>query len=62
VQSMDASDTTCSEVRSLRTMVLAQQTDIRDLRATQMVALQIQKRLASDPAYPNVPEEAGSSS
>ncbi|GKE61099.1 hypothetical protein Tco_1511466 [Tanacetum coccineum] len=32
VQSMDASDTTPSEVRALWTMVLAQQTEIRDLR------------------------------
>ncbi|GKC26190.1 hypothetical protein Tco_1033484 [Tanacetum coccineum] len=34
VQSMDASDTTCSEVRALQTTVLAQQSEIRDLRAT----------------------------
>ncbi|GKF64640.1 hypothetical protein Tco_0188088 [Tanacetum coccineum] len=33
VQFMDASDTTCSKVRALRTTVLAQQTEIRDLRA-----------------------------
>ncbi|GJW97087.1 reverse transcriptase domain-containing protein [Tanacetum coccineum] len=33
VQSMDASDTTCSEVRALRTTVLAHQTEIGDLRA-----------------------------
>ncbi|GJS84634.1 hypothetical protein Tco_0751175 [Tanacetum coccineum] len=33
VQSMDASDTTRSEVSVLRTMVLAQQTKIEDLRA-----------------------------
>nr|GFA30386.1 hypothetical protein [Tanacetum cinerariifolium] len=33
VQSIDASDTTRSEVRELQTMVLAQQTEIRDLRA-----------------------------
>ncbi|GKE08940.1 putative reverse transcriptase domain-containing protein [Tanacetum coccineum] len=33
VQSMDASDTACFEVRALRTTVLAQQTEIRDLRA-----------------------------
>ncbi|GKA70953.1 hypothetical protein Tco_0777092, partial [Tanacetum coccineum] len=32
VQSMDASDTACSEVRTLRTTVLAQQTKIGDLR------------------------------
>ncbi|GJS06484.1 hypothetical protein Tco_0363280 [Tanacetum coccineum] len=32
-QAMDASDTTRSEVRALRTTVLAQQTEIRDLRA-----------------------------
>ncbi|GJZ19858.1 hypothetical protein Tco_0556448 [Tanacetum coccineum] len=34
VQSMDASDTTHSEVRALRTTVLAQQTEIGDLRPT----------------------------
>ncbi|GJS62307.1 hypothetical protein Tco_0657091 [Tanacetum coccineum] len=34
VQSMDASDTARSEVRALRTTVLAQQTEIGDLRAT----------------------------
>ncbi|GJT77676.1 putative reverse transcriptase domain-containing protein [Tanacetum coccineum] len=33
VQSMDASDTLGSEVRALQTMVLAHQTEIRDLRA-----------------------------
>ncbi|GKE01157.1 hypothetical protein Tco_1389140, partial [Tanacetum coccineum] len=42
VQSMDASDTTCSK--------------------TQMVELQSQQRPARDPAHPDVPEEAGSSS
>ncbi|GJS48718.1 hypothetical protein Tco_0598839 [Tanacetum coccineum] len=82
VQSMDASDTTRSEVRALRTTVLAQQTEIGDLRAadrrrqaqlaealtllrtlqTQMAALQSQQRPARDPAHPDVPEEAGSSS
>ncbi|GKC25803.1 hypothetical protein Tco_1027953, partial [Tanacetum coccineum] len=36
-QSMDASDTTCSEVTSLRTTVLAQQTEIRDLRAADRI-------------------------
>ncbi|GJZ64009.1 hypothetical protein Tco_0620430, partial [Tanacetum coccineum] len=29
---------------------------------TQMVALQSQQRPASDPTYPDVPEDAGSSS
>ncbi|GJY66269.1 hypothetical protein Tco_0468507 [Tanacetum coccineum] len=33
VQSMDASDTACYEVRALRTTVLAQQTEIRELLA-----------------------------
>ncbi|GKE78892.1 hypothetical protein Tco_1545012, partial [Tanacetum coccineum] len=33
VRSMDASDTTCSEVSSLRTTILAQQIEIGDLRA-----------------------------
>ncbi|GKF06502.1 hypothetical protein Tco_0037170, partial [Tanacetum coccineum] len=32
LKSMDASDTTCSEVRALRTTVLAQQTEIGELR------------------------------
>ncbi|GKG64236.1 hypothetical protein Tco_0651337, partial [Tanacetum coccineum] len=32
-QSMDASDTSRSKVRALRTMILAQQTEIEDLRA-----------------------------
>ncbi|GJV05920.1 hypothetical protein Tco_1343576 [Tanacetum coccineum] len=82
VQSMDASDTARSEVRALRTTVLAQQTEIGDLRAadrrrqtqltealtllrtlqTQMAALQSQQTPARDPAHPDVPEEAGSSS
>ncbi|GKF20697.1 hypothetical protein Tco_0069335 [Tanacetum coccineum] len=82
VQSMDASDTASSEVRALRTTVLAQQTEIGDLQAadhkrqtqltealtllrtlqTQMVALQSQQTSARDPAHPDVPEEAGSSS
>ncbi|GJW99497.1 hypothetical protein Tco_0183411 [Tanacetum coccineum] len=61
-QSIVVSDTACSEVRALRTMVLAQQTRIGDLRATQMVALQSQQRPARDPTHPDVPEEAGSSS
>ncbi|GKD55332.1 hypothetical protein Tco_1288719 [Tanacetum coccineum] len=82
VQSMDASDTTHSEVRALRTMVLVQQTEIGDLWAvdsrrhaqlaealtllrtlqTQMVELQSQQRPVRDPAHPDVPKEAGSSS
>ncbi|GJR24173.1 hypothetical protein Tco_0972700 [Tanacetum coccineum] len=37
VQSMDASDTARSEVRALRTTVLAQQTEIGDLRATDRI-------------------------
>ncbi|GKE50201.1 hypothetical protein Tco_1481459 [Tanacetum coccineum] len=82
VQSMDTSDTTCSEVKALQTTVLAHQTKIEDLRAadrrrqaqltdaltllktlqTQMAALQSQQRPARDPAHPDVPEEADSSS
>ncbi|GKC70211.1 hypothetical protein Tco_1116094 [Tanacetum coccineum] len=82
VQSMDASDTTHSEVSALRTTVLAQQTEIGDLRAadrrrqtqltealtllrtlqTQMAVLQRHQTPARDPAHPEVPEEAGSSS
>ncbi|GJV01651.1 hypothetical protein Tco_1335220 [Tanacetum coccineum] len=61
VQSMDASDMASFEVRALRTTVLAQQTEIGDLR-TQMVALESQQRPVRDPAHPDVPEEAGSSS
>nr|GEZ00106.1 hypothetical protein [Tanacetum cinerariifolium]GEZ00700.1 hypothetical protein [Tanacetum cinerariifolium] len=53
VQSMDARVTTRSEVRALQTMVLAQEIEIRDLRASQ-------QRPARDPAHPDVPEEAGS--
>ncbi|GKB94889.1 hypothetical protein Tco_0981026 [Tanacetum coccineum] len=33
VQSMDASDTACSEVRALQTTILAQQTEIREVQA-----------------------------
>ncbi|GJT58458.1 hypothetical protein Tco_1001991 [Tanacetum coccineum] len=63
VWSMDASDTACSEVMALRTTLLAQQAEIGALRAaTQVTALQSQQRPAKDPAHPDVPEEAGSSS
>ncbi|GJX22695.1 hypothetical protein Tco_0227140, partial [Tanacetum coccineum] len=80
--SMDANDMAYSKVRALQTTVLAQQTEIGDLRAaerrrqtqlrealtmlktlqTQMLALQSQQRPARDPAHPDVPKEAGSSS
>ncbi|GKE65677.1 hypothetical protein Tco_1519838 [Tanacetum coccineum] len=56
VQSMDASDMARSKVSALRTTVLAQQIEIRDLRA--MVALRSQQRPGRDPAHPDVPEEA----
>ncbi|GJZ66764.1 hypothetical protein Tco_0623460 [Tanacetum coccineum] len=82
VQSMDASDMAHSEVRALRTTILAQQTEIGDLRAadhrrqtqltealtllrtlqTQMAVLQSQQTPTRDPAHPDVPDEAGSSS
>ncbi|GKB91714.1 hypothetical protein Tco_0963986, partial [Tanacetum coccineum] len=82
VQSMDDSDTERFKVSVLQTTVLAQQTEIGDLRAadrrrqaqliealtllrtlqTQMAALQSQQTPARDPAHPDIPEEAGSSS
>ncbi|GJT05128.1 putative reverse transcriptase domain-containing protein [Tanacetum coccineum] len=51
---MDASDTAHSEVRALRTTVLAQQTEIAGV-----MALQSQLGPASGPAQPEIPEEAG---
>ncbi|GKF28006.1 hypothetical protein Tco_0094348, partial [Tanacetum coccineum] len=59
VQLIDASDIARSEVSSLRTTVLVQQTKIGDL---QMAALQSQQTPARDPTHPDVPEEASSSS
>ncbi|GJZ71247.1 putative reverse transcriptase domain-containing protein, partial [Tanacetum coccineum] len=59
-QSMDASDTVRSEVRALRTTVLAQQTEMAALRA--VIALQGQQGPASGLAQPEIPKEAGSSS
>ncbi|GJU59673.1 hypothetical protein Tco_1237439, partial [Tanacetum coccineum] len=54
-RSMDASDTARSEVRALRTNVLAQQMEI-------VIALQGQQGPASGPTQPEISEEAGSSS
>ncbi|GKE37016.1 hypothetical protein Tco_1460421 [Tanacetum coccineum] len=51
-----------SEVRALWTTVLALQTEIKDLRATQLAVLQSQQTPARDPTHLDVPEEAGSSS
>nr|GEY49284.1 hypothetical protein [Tanacetum cinerariifolium] len=54
VQSMDASDTARSEVMALHTTMLAHQDDIG--------AFGLQTVHDRDPAHPDVPEEAGSSS
>ncbi|GKE01681.1 hypothetical protein Tco_1389664 [Tanacetum coccineum] len=56
-QSMDASNTVRSEVRALRTTVLAQQTEMAALRA--VTALQGQQGPASGLAQPEIPKEAG---
>ncbi|GKF43678.1 hypothetical protein Tco_0130230 [Tanacetum coccineum] len=71
--SMDASDLVRSEVMSLRTTVLGQQTMIIELQATDrkrqaaitellMTEFERQQGLAKGPAQPDAPEEAGSSS
>ncbi|GJX44709.1 hypothetical protein Tco_0261385 [Tanacetum coccineum] len=61
VQSMDASDTARFEVRALRTTVLAQQTEIEDLRdARERRQFTPHRDTARDLAHPDVPEEAGS--
>ncbi|GJW28751.1 hypothetical protein Tco_0045626 [Tanacetum coccineum] len=69
VGSMGASDLARAEVISLRTTVLAQQSQIRELQSadhrrqtTQMAELQRQQGPAKGPAQPELPEEAGSSS
>ncbi|GJW56564.1 hypothetical protein Tco_0103295, partial [Tanacetum coccineum] len=95
-RSMDASNLACAEVMSLRTTVLAQQSEIRELQSadrsrqtvitkmlvadherqvqlakvlklvkrlqTQVAELQRQQGPAKDPAQPELPKEAGSSS
>ncbi|GJZ70697.1 hypothetical protein Tco_0634548 [Tanacetum coccineum] len=68
-QSMDAYDQVCSEGISLQTTVMAQQFEIVELHAadlkslkTQMIELQRQQGPAKDPAEPELPEEASSSS
>ncbi|GKF28203.1 hypothetical protein Tco_0094545, partial [Tanacetum coccineum] len=68
-RSMDVSDLTRAEVMSLRTTVLAQQSQIRELQSvdrrrqtTQMAELQRPQGPAKGPAQPELPEEAGSSS
>ncbi|GJV27576.1 hypothetical protein Tco_1384024 [Tanacetum coccineum] len=65
-QSMDACDQTRSEGISLRTTVMAQQSEITELQAADrrrqtMTELQRQQGPAKDPAEPELPEEAGSS-
>ncbi|GJY15135.1 putative reverse transcriptase domain-containing protein [Tanacetum coccineum] len=57
VQSMDASDTACFEVRALWTTVLVQQTEITRLQ-THVTTLQSQQGPASSPTQPEIPEEA----
>ncbi|GJR16770.1 hypothetical protein Tco_0965297 [Tanacetum coccineum] len=71
-RSMDASDLARAEVMSLRTTVLAQQSEIRELQsADRRRQTVITEMLAADhkrqgptkgPAQPDAPEEAGSSS
>ncbi|GJY95075.1 hypothetical protein Tco_0511436 [Tanacetum coccineum] len=62
-RSMDVSDLARADVMSLRTTVLAQQSEIRELHLqTQMAELQRQQGPAKGPAQPELPEEAGSSS
>ncbi|GKB40858.1 hypothetical protein Tco_0885800 [Tanacetum coccineum] len=69
---MDASDLARAEVMSMRTTVLAQQLEIRELQSTdRRRQTVITEMLAADhkrqgptnsPAQPELPEEAGSSS
>ncbi|GJW21999.1 hypothetical protein Tco_0032621 [Tanacetum coccineum] len=68
-RSMDVSDLARAEVMSLRTTVLAQQSQIRELQpanrkrqTTQMAEFERQQGPAKGPAQPELPEEAGSSS
>ncbi|GJX72043.1 hypothetical protein Tco_0309214, partial [Tanacetum coccineum] len=68
-RSMDASDLVRAEVMSLRTIVLAQQSQIRELQTadrrrqtTQMAEFERQQGPAKGPAQPELLEEAGSSS
>ncbi|GJU52291.1 hypothetical protein Tco_1226005 [Tanacetum coccineum] len=66
-RSMDANDLARAEVMSLRTTVLAQQSEIRELQSadrlqTQMAELQRQQGPAKGPAQPELPKEASSSS
>ncbi|GJW77630.1 hypothetical protein Tco_0139312 [Tanacetum coccineum] len=66
-QSMDACDQTRSEGISLQTTVMAQQSEITELQAADrrrqtMIELQRQQGPAKDPAEPELPEEASSSS
>ncbi|GJV46168.1 putative reverse transcriptase domain-containing protein [Tanacetum coccineum] len=64
-RSMDACDQVHSEGISLRTTIVAQQSEITELQAadlkslkTQMIELQRQQGPAKDPAEPELPEEA----
>nr|GFD19666.1 hypothetical protein [Tanacetum cinerariifolium] len=70
-RSTDASDLVRGEVMSLRTTILGQMTEIRELHAVdrrrqtvtalqaQVTALQGQQGLAGGPTQPELPEEAG---
>nr|GFB60426.1 hypothetical protein [Tanacetum cinerariifolium] len=73
VRAIDASDLVHGQVISLRTTVLGQISEIRELQAAdrrrqtgqvtalqaQVITLQGQQQLAGDPTYPELPEEAG---
>ncbi|GJS67629.1 hypothetical protein Tco_0722656 [Tanacetum coccineum] len=62
-RSMDASDLARAEVMSLRTTVLAQQSEIRDEETTDLDGGVTETTgTANGPAQPELPEEAGSSS
>nr|GFC16399.1 hypothetical protein [Tanacetum cinerariifolium] len=56
----DASDLVHGEVMSLRTTVLGQMSEIRELQA-QVTTLQGQQGLAEDHTQSELPEEAGGS-
>nr|GFC84106.1 hypothetical protein [Tanacetum cinerariifolium] len=58
VRATDASDLVHGEVMSLRTTVLGQMLEIRELQA-QVITLQGQQGLAGGPTQSELPEEAG---
>ncbi|GJV24302.1 hypothetical protein Tco_1376997 [Tanacetum coccineum] len=61
-QSMDACNQTHSEGISLRTTVMAQQSEITELQTADRRRQTRQQGPAKDPAEPELPEEASSSS